>query len=47
MMKRGTVICEKDQGLIINFEEDFVEVHGGNTSVVAGVLYRRLTNETP
>ena len=42
----GTVVREEGQGIIINFDNDFVEVHDGNKSVVAWVLYRRLLNET-
>ena len=40
------VIRNRDQGIIINFEKDFVEVHDGNASIVAWVLYRRSLHET-
>jgi hypothetical protein len=42
----GKVKRKPDQGIIINIEPNFVEVHDGNASLVAWVWYRRLRDES-
>ena len=47
MLKNGGFVVRKEgQGIIVSFQDNFVEVHDGNASVVAWVLYRRLCGES-
>jgi len=48
MLKKGSVDRNSDYGVIINIQEDppIVEMHDGNASAVAWVLYRRIRGLT-
>jgi hypothetical protein len=47
MMENGGRVARKNcQGIIVSFQHNFVEVHDGNASLVAWILYRQLRGES-